>query len=232
MSTLNHEHNMKQALKMAKQALNDHEVPVGCVVIFNDTVIATGCNDVNRTKNATRHAEMLAVEQVRDWCKKVDKNEVDVFKQSVLYVTTEPCIMCAAALRILKLTNVVYGCPNQRFGGCGSRLSVHTTDFRDSRGYSESSRHDKQAVKKTKMTYNTNIGAMGDQTDGIIVENGERVTGENAVERVMGENAVDFGKPLVCTANILPEESVEILKLFYAGENPNAPQPINKTGRN
>ncbi|XP_065674642.1 tRNA-specific adenosine deaminase 2 isoform X2 [Hydra vulgaris] len=114
---------MKKALVMAKIALEKGEVPVGCVIIHDNIVIADGYNDVNRTKNATRHAEIIALEKARFYFLQAGKN-LDSMGECVLYVTTEPCIMCAAALRISGLKKVFYGCSNQRFGGCGSRLDV------------------------------------------------------------------------------------------------------------
>ncbi|KAM4043450.1 tRNA-specific adenosine deaminase 2 isoform 2-T2 [Anomaloglossus baeobatrachus] len=73
---------------------------------------------------ATRHAEMVAIDQVLDWCKENGRNPSEVFENTILYVTVEPCIMCAGALRLLRIPLVVYGCCNERFGGCGSVLNV------------------------------------------------------------------------------------------------------------
>ncbi|NXP76573.1 ADAT2 deaminase, partial [Ramphastos sulfuratus] len=74
---------------------------------------------------ATRHAEMVVIDRVLDWCKQRNKDYTEVFADSVLYVTVEPCIMCAAALRLM----IVYGCQNERFGGCGSILSISSDDM-------------------------------------------------------------------------------------------------------
>lgn len=120
---------MKRALEMAREAQACAEVPVGCVLVYQDQEVAVGRNHVNETKNATRHAEMLAIDCARDWCKLQGLKPEQVFPETSLYVTVEPCIMCAAALRILGLTKVIYGCANERFGGCGSVLSVHTDDL-------------------------------------------------------------------------------------------------------
>uniref|UniRef100_A0A7D9N0E8 tRNA-specific adenosine deaminase 2 n=1 Tax=Xenopus tropicalis TaxID=8364 RepID=A0A7D9N0E8_XENTR len=109
---------------LAQDALNNGEVPVGCLMVYDNQVVGKGRNEVNETKNATRHAEMVAIDQVLDWCEKNSKKSRDVFENIVLYVTVEPCIMCAGALRLLKIPLVVYGCRNERFGGCGSVLNV------------------------------------------------------------------------------------------------------------
>ncbi|KAE8602311.1 hypothetical protein XENTR_v10013941 [Xenopus tropicalis] len=115
---------MHKAFQMAQDALNNGEVPVGCLMVYDNQVVGKGRNEVNETKNATRHAEMVAIDQVLDWCEKNSKKSRDVFENIVLYVTVEPCIMCAGALRLLKIPLVVYGCRNERFGGCGSVLNV------------------------------------------------------------------------------------------------------------
>ncbi|XP_050172830.1 tRNA-specific adenosine deaminase 2 [Myiozetetes cayanensis] len=120
---------MDQALDVAKEALEKGEVPVGCLLVYDGEVIGRGRNEVNETKNATRHAEMVAIDQVLDWCKQHNRDYTEVFPQLVLYVTVEPCIMCAAAVRLMKIPRVVYGCRNERFGGCGSVLSISSDDM-------------------------------------------------------------------------------------------------------
>ena len=109
-----------------REALENGEVPVGCIFVHNDTIIASGRNEVNETKNATRHAELVAIDEILRACAD-DKTEArDVFRKTRVYVTVEPCIMCAAALRELEIELCVYGCANERFGGCGSVLNVAT----------------------------------------------------------------------------------------------------------
>lgn len=87
-------------------------------------VVGKGCNEVNETKNATRHGEMIAIDQVQNYCEMNGLEFMNVIKESSLYVTVEPCIMCASALRSLHINKVVYGCANERFGGCGSILNI------------------------------------------------------------------------------------------------------------
>ena len=110
----------------AEDALKNGEVPVGCLIIYKDSVVGRGRNEVNITKNATRHGEMIAIDQVKRYCELNGLRYRDVFRECSLYVTVEPCIMCAAALRLLYIPKVVYGCANERFGGCGSILNVHS----------------------------------------------------------------------------------------------------------
>lgn len=128
---------MKQALTIAKKGLDMKEVPVGCVLVYkNESIIGQGHNLTNLTKNPTQHAEFVAIDQALEWCFQKQLDWKDVFKSTSLYVTCEPCIMCTSALRILNIAECVYGCSNERFGGCGSVLSLssagsnnHGSDF-------------------------------------------------------------------------------------------------------
>ncbi|KAL6095513.1 adat2 [Pungitius sinensis] len=115
---------MSCAFDMARDALQNREVPVGCLMVYGDQVVGKGRNEVNETKNATRHAEMVALDQLLDWCRRGNLEVSGVCERTALYVTVEPCIMCAAALRLLHIPVVAYGCRNERFGGCGSVLDV------------------------------------------------------------------------------------------------------------
>lgn len=115
---------MEAALNQAKDALNSGEVPVGCVFIYKGSIIASGRNTVNETHNATRHAEMNCVDQVLDWCQEKKLNHKHVFPEISIYVTVEPCGMCADALGQLDIQEIVFGCSNDRFGGCGSVVNV------------------------------------------------------------------------------------------------------------
>ncbi|KAJ4917466.1 Cytidine/deoxycytidylate deaminase family protein [Raphanus sativus] len=116
------------ALHQAKLALEALEVPVGCVITEDGEVIASGRNTTNDTRNATRHAEMEAIDElVGQWNKDgLSPSQVaERFSNCLLYVTCEPCIMCASALSFLGIKEVYYGCANDKFGGCGSILSLH-----------------------------------------------------------------------------------------------------------
>eukprot|EP00669_Euglena_mutabilis_P000678 TRINITY_DN10904_c0_g1_i1.p2 TRINITY_DN10904_c0_g1~~TRINITY_DN10904_c0_g1_i1.p2 ORF type:complete len:214 (+),score=65.92 TRINITY_DN10904_c0_g1_i1:50-643(+) len=117
---------MDAAFHAAETALReDGEVPVGCVVVLGDRIIATGSNRTNAARNGTRHAEFEAIDRVV-----ADPSlGAAVFPRCDLYVTVEPCVMCAAALRLLRFRRVVYGCGNDRFGGCGSVVNVAGDDL-------------------------------------------------------------------------------------------------------
>ncbi|OWF40947.1 tRNA-specific adenosine deaminase 2-like [Mizuhopecten yessoensis] len=125
-----HQKWMEKSFDYAEDALKSKEVPVGCILVYRgEEVIGVGRNEVNETKNASRHAEIVAIDQVLSWCVHRDMNPKVVFGQSVLYVTVEPCVMCAGALRQVGVPLVVYGCANDRFGGCGSVLSVNEDEL-------------------------------------------------------------------------------------------------------
>ncbi|KAL8798823.1 MAG: hypothetical protein Q9182_006367 [Xanthomendoza sp. 2 TL-2023] len=111
---------MREALKQAEIALETDETPVGCVLVHQDRIIGRGMNDTNRSLNGTRHAEFQAIGQV------LRTHPPSVFRDCTLYVTVEPCIMCASALRQLNIRAVYFGCANERFGGTGGVLSVHS----------------------------------------------------------------------------------------------------------
>ena len=121
-------------LQLAQEALDHGEVPVGCVMVYRGDekneglqILAKGRNRVNEWKNSTRHAEMECIDLIVEWAKNEKKSDLNFLWPNIdVYVTVEPCIMCARALRLLQVNHVYYGCPNERFGGCSSVLSVHT----------------------------------------------------------------------------------------------------------
>lgn len=118
---------MVDALAEAKKSLHEfNEVPVGCVFVYNNQIIARGHNLVNKTANPTRHAEFVCIDGVLEYCKINDLKSEDVFKETSVIVTVEPCIMCMSALFNLKVKDIVYGCKNDRFGGS---TVVNVADF-------------------------------------------------------------------------------------------------------
>ncbi|KAK8471092.1 hypothetical protein PHAVU_003G141300 [Phaseolus vulgaris] len=122
---------MELAIHQARLALDALEVPVGCVIVEDGKVIATGRNRTTETRNATRHAEMEAIDVLLGQWQKNGLSMAEVaekFLNCSLYVTCEPCIMCASALSILGIKEVFYGCSNDKFGGCGSILSLHSSN--------------------------------------------------------------------------------------------------------
>ena len=109
---------MSEALRMAVRAYEAEEVPIGAVVVRAGKIIARAFNQVELLKDATAHAEMLALTQaeaaVGDW----RLNECELF------VTKEPCPMCAGAVVHVRLRRVVFGCPDPRGGAAGGLLNL------------------------------------------------------------------------------------------------------------
>jgi tRNA(adenine34) deaminase len=109
---------MREALRMAKKAAGANEVPVGAVVVRADHIIARASNQVELLKDATAHAEMLALTQaeaaVGDW----RLTDCD------LYVTKEPCPMCAGALVHTRIRRLVFGCADSSAGAAGSVMNL------------------------------------------------------------------------------------------------------------
>ena len=116
--------HQRAALAAAEQAVPAQEVPIGCVLVANDAVIATAHNRTVAARDATRHAEMIAIDELLLGERKTRVAWEDV----TVYVTCEPCVMCASALQQLGVRRIVFGCANDRFGGCGSVLSVCEAD--------------------------------------------------------------------------------------------------------
>lgn len=109
---------MREALRLAKKAYVAEEVPVGAVVVRGGRIIARAYNQVEMLKDATAHAEMLALTQaeaaVGDW----RLTDCD------LYVTKEPCVMCAGAVVHARVHRVIFGCADERGGAAGSVINV------------------------------------------------------------------------------------------------------------
>lgn len=101
---------MKIALDMAKKAYELDEVPVGCIIVSNDEVIASSYNRKELDGIATYHAEMLAINEA---CKKLNTWHLD---NCVMYTTMEPCMMCTGAILQARISRVVYGTRNYSFG--------------------------------------------------------------------------------------------------------------------
>ncbi|PAA64078.1 hypothetical protein BOX15_Mlig028655g1, partial [Macrostomum lignano] len=120
---------MRRCLNLANEALEAGEVPVGCVIVSadgNGVELTSGRNRVNEARDATRHAELVAIDALRD---RLDSAEslLVALSGAALYVSIEPCVMCASALRQLaSFKRVVFGGHNERFGGCGSVENVHS----------------------------------------------------------------------------------------------------------
>ncbi|KAG8693608.1 tRNA(adenine34) deaminase [Ceratobasidium sp. 394] len=117
---------MREALAMAEEAMEAREVPVGCVFVRDGQIIARARNRTNELRNATRHAELEAIDEIfASTILTPTPIPPHPLSGTDLYVTVEPCIMCASALRQLGLRATYFGAANERFGGCGSVLDVN-----------------------------------------------------------------------------------------------------------
>jgi len=114
----NDEYFMREALRMAQKAYDANEVPIGAVVVRKGKIIARAYNQVELLKDATAHAEMLALTQaeaaVGDW-RLIDCD---------LYVTKEPCAMCAGAIVHTRVRRVIFGCADPSAGAAGSVINL------------------------------------------------------------------------------------------------------------
>jgi tRNA(adenine34) deaminase len=112
------EYFMREALRLASKAAKKGEVPVGAVVVQGGKIIARAHNQVELLKDATAHAEMVALTQaeaaVGDW-RLIDCD---------LYVTKEPCVMCAGALVHTRIRRVIFGCADSSAGAAGSVINL------------------------------------------------------------------------------------------------------------
>lgn len=113
-----HEKYMREALKQAKKALALGEVPIGCVIVYEGKIIGRGYNRRNTDKNTLAHAEITAIKKaskyIGDWR----------LEECTIYITLEPCQMCAGAIIQARIPEVVMGCMNPKAGCGGSVLNI------------------------------------------------------------------------------------------------------------
>jgi len=112
------EQGMRAALREAYAAADDDEVPIGCVIVHDGMVIGRGRNQVERLQDATAHAEIVAITAASDALQSWRLNEC------TMYVTLEPCAMCAGAIILSRVGRLVYGADDPKAGACGSVLDV------------------------------------------------------------------------------------------------------------
>lgn len=105
------QHYMKQALKEAQKACDADEVPIGAVIVMQDTIIARGYNQVETLNDSTAHAEIIALTSAFNYLGS------KYLPGATIYVTIEPCAMCCGALYWSKIGKLVYGAPDPKHGG-------------------------------------------------------------------------------------------------------------------
>jgi tRNA(adenine34) deaminase len=113
-----HERWMEIALKEAEIAFDRDEVPIGCIIVHNNRVIAKSHNSIELLNDPTAHAEMLAITSA------VENLNSKTLKGCSMYVTLEPCSMCAGALVLSKIDNLYFGAYDPKSGACGSILNI------------------------------------------------------------------------------------------------------------
>ena len=113
-----HQKYMKQALRQAKKAYENGDVPIGCIIVYEGKVIARGYNRRNKDKQSLAHAEMMAIKKaskvIGDWR----------LEDCTMYITLEPCQMCAGAIVQARIPEVVIGCMNPKAGCAGSIINL------------------------------------------------------------------------------------------------------------
>lgn len=109
---------MREAIKQAKKAAKIGEVPIGCVIVYNDKIIARAYNKRNKNKTTLAHAELLAISKASkvlgDWR----------LEDCTMYVTLEPCQMCSGAIVQARIKEVIVGAMNPKAGCAGSVLNI------------------------------------------------------------------------------------------------------------
>jgi len=104
------EYYMMQALKEAKKAFEDDEIPIGAVVVVNEKIIARGHNMTERLNDPTAHAEMIALTPA------FNSLGSKFLTDATLYITVEPCLMCAGAINWSRVKRLVYGADDEKMG--------------------------------------------------------------------------------------------------------------------
>ena len=121
---------MREALRQALRASEADEVPVGAVIVYQNKIIAKAHNQIELLKDPTAHAEMIAITQATNYL------QLKWLQDCTLYVTIEPCSMCAGALILSRINRVVFGAFDEKTGACGSVFNIarseklnHTIDL-------------------------------------------------------------------------------------------------------
>ncbi|HUB67986.1 MAG TPA: tRNA adenosine(34) deaminase TadA [Candidatus Methylacidiphilales bacterium] len=109
---------MRRALELARQARAREEVPVGAVLVRDGAILTQAANEVEARQDATAHAEMLAIGEAQELLKSWRLNG------TVLYVTKEPCPMCAGALAHVRVDRIVFGVSDPKAGACGGAFNL------------------------------------------------------------------------------------------------------------
>ncbi|MHC4182141.1 MAG: tRNA adenosine(34) deaminase TadA [Planctomycetota bacterium] len=113
-----HEYYMQQAIAEAKKAFERDEVPVGTIIVYENKIIARAHNQREMLLDPTAHAEMIAITQASAYLQNWRLSD------TTIYVTLEPCAMCAGALVQARVKNLVYGAKDEKYGACESLINL------------------------------------------------------------------------------------------------------------
>ncbi|MDD5116374.1 MAG: tRNA adenosine(34) deaminase TadA [Candidatus Omnitrophica bacterium] len=113
-----HEYYMREALREAMEAFDEDEVPVGAVIVHENRIISRGHNQIERLKDPTAHAEMIAITGAANFL------GTKWLKDASLYVTIEPCSMCAGAMVLARIKNLYFGALDPKTGASGSVFNI------------------------------------------------------------------------------------------------------------
>ena len=122
------EHFMREALKEARKGFEKGEVPVGAVVVYRQRIVGRAHNQMETLRDPTAHAEMIAITQAAEALSTGRNDHRGSLEGATLYVTMEPCTMCAGALVLSKAKSVVYGAKDPKAGACGSLFNIVDDD--------------------------------------------------------------------------------------------------------
>lgn len=109
---------MTEALKEATKSRDKDEIPIGCVIVKDGEIIGRGHNAREEKERAILHAEIMAIEEANQ------KLNSWRLLETTLFVTIEPCVMCSGAIGLARIPRVIYGAPNQKFGGVDSLYQI------------------------------------------------------------------------------------------------------------
>ena len=113
---------MNQAIILARKAFAHNDVPIGAVIVRDDKIIARGENRVQKSKNPTLHAEIVAINRA---CKKLGTKFLD---DCDIYVSLEPCAMCATAISFARIRNIYFAATDEKGGGITANARIFDTD--------------------------------------------------------------------------------------------------------
>ena len=145
------EQYMDEALALAREAAAEGEVPVGCVIVRGDRVVGRGRNRRERSKTALGHGE---IEAIADACRNLGGWRL---WDCTLYVTLEPCPMCAGAIINARIPRVVYGASDKKCGACGSVCNLFSMEFNHHPTVEKGIREEEAAALMTEFFQNLRV---------------------------------------------------------------------------